>query len=116
MSTAVRELRCGRSEPVLHLLEADDSLTRPNWRVGSQDHVALCGAQVTEETPVPDYEDCPGCPDCTRYCARCVRVASATVAELDGPSADNGTSGADNGATGSRPADDQSAAVEPWTP
>ncbi|MGH3770423.1 MAG: hypothetical protein ACRDRW_03340 [Pseudonocardiaceae bacterium] len=68
--------RCGRSVPALHLLEADDTLTQPSYRVGSRVHGALCGAEVTESTPVPDYEVCPGCADCVRYCADCVRVAA----------------------------------------
>ncbi|MGH4017261.1 MAG: hypothetical protein ACRDSL_25700, partial [Pseudonocardiaceae bacterium] len=60
----------------MHLVEADNTLTRPNWRIGPQEHVALCNAELTEDTPVPDFEDCPGCVDCTRYCKGCVRVAA----------------------------------------
>lgn len=72
----MKALRCGRSVPALHLVEADDTLTRDNWRVGPQVHPALCAVEVTESTPVPDYEVCPGCADCVRYCADCVRVAT----------------------------------------
>ncbi|MGH3829254.1 MAG: hypothetical protein ACRDRS_02200 [Pseudonocardiaceae bacterium] len=68
--------RCDRSVPALHLLEADDTLIQPSYRVGPQVRSALCGAEVTESTPVPDYEVCPGCADCVSYCADCARVAA----------------------------------------
>lgn len=77
----VRAPRCGRSVPALHLLEADETLTQPSWRVGSRVHAALCGVEVTESTPAPDYEVCPGCADCTRYCVDCVQVARRYAGE-----------------------------------
>ncbi|MGH3810985.1 MAG: hypothetical protein ACRDUV_00825 [Pseudonocardiaceae bacterium] len=81
-----RDLRCGRrSEPAMHLVEADGPLVGPDWRLGSRDHVALCGAELTEDTPTPDFDDCPGCQDCSRYCQRCVRMATAAVADVNGP-------------------------------
>lgn len=73
-------LRCGRSVPALHLVEADETLTRPCWRVGGCDHVALCGAELDESTPVPDFDgECPGCVDCSRYCFKCVRTAAGRI-------------------------------------
>ncbi len=67
-------LRCGRSCPPLHLIEADATLLEWWWM--QKTHRGLCGVQLTESTPMPDFEeDCPGCRDCLRYCAKCVRAA-----------------------------------------
>lgn len=62
--------------PALHLVRADDTLTRDCWWVGPQEHIALCNARVEESTPVPDYEVCPGCVDCERYREDCAQVAA----------------------------------------
>ncbi|MGH3853063.1 MAG: hypothetical protein ACRDR6_06110 [Pseudonocardiaceae bacterium] len=62
-------LGCGRSLPALHLIEAEEVLKlRYHWRVP----VTLCGADATSASPT-DFEDCPGCRDCLRYCATCAR-------------------------------------------
>lgn len=69
-------LRCGRTDqPVMHLLEVDHTITEPSWHVGGREHTTLCATTVDEATSVPDFDPCPGCPDCTRYCRRCVQMA-----------------------------------------
>ena len=47
---------CGRSIPALHLVEADDALTRQHWRVGSRDYARCAGAtsrSLTSSTVTP---------------------------------------------------------------
>lgn len=77
---------CGRSLPVVHLIEAEEVLKlRYHWRVP----VTLCGADVTSASPT-DCEDCPGCRDCLRYCATCAREVARFSARQTGEAATTG--------------------------
>jgi hypothetical protein len=71
----VRLLRCGRTlPPVHHLLEDARVLGRRRW---GPSYTALCGAELSgTDSGEDDGDECPGCRDCLRYCARCTAEAT----------------------------------------
>ncbi|MGH3440112.1 MAG: hypothetical protein ACRDR6_30960 [Pseudonocardiaceae bacterium] len=74
------QLRCGRTLPVMHLVEADDVFfLQRHW----QEFTALCGVPMTERSWHQDDDGCPGCRDCLRYCAACVRSAAEGVEQTE---------------------------------
>jgi hypothetical protein len=69
-------LRCGRTLPPVHLLEADHVLGLQYWHRPS--YTALCGEEVSDppDSGEDDDDQCPGCRDCVRYCAACTAEAT----------------------------------------
>ena len=65
--------RCGRSLPVLHLVDSDEVFAQ---RRGQRSPIVLCCAEVAAPDPEAEDRECLGCLDCVRYCPECVSAAA----------------------------------------